>query len=323
MSVRQLLGYLRAVGALRPPAPAIVSDPVELMIGSFTEFLARERGLVDVSTVCRYQQTARRFLSGCERADGDGLRSLGTARVTGFVLSECSRGGRTHCRKSVVPGLRALLRFLYLEGLTENDLTSAVPSVAVWRGAALPKGLAAEDVRRMLASCDRRTPVGCRDFAILTVLARMGLRAGEVAALELGDIDWRAGEVLIRGKADRHERLPLPRDVGRALVDYLRRGRPDRQDPHLFLRALAPYGPTTRHAIGELVRSACRRAGLAPVGVHRLRHTVATETLRAGAPLEEIASLLRHRSTASTVTYAKVDFLRLRELARPWPGSLS
>lgn len=322
-SVRQLLDYLRGLRVV-PEAPApVISDPVELLVVRFAEFLVRERGIVDVSTVRRYQQAARRFLSGLVAASSAGLEGLTTAQVTGFVLGECSRRGNMHCRKTVVPGLRGLLRFLYLEGLTGSDLTAGVPSVACWRGASLPRALPIEDVRAMLACCDRRTPVGRRDFAILMVLARLGVRAGEVAALELSDVDWRAGEVVIRGKGNRYERLPLPSDVGEALVDYLRHGRPDREDRHLFLRALAPYGPTTRHAIGELVRSACGRAGLASVGVHRLRHTVATETLRAGASLEEIASLLRHRSTASTVIYAKVDFVRLRELARPWPGGAS
>ena len=176
---------------------------------------------------------------------------------------------------------------------------------------------------RLLASCDRTSAVGRRDFAVLTVLSRLGLRACEVARLELGDVDWRAGEIIVRGKQDRHERIPLPSDVGDALVDYLRHGRPDRRDPHLFLTARAPFGPLTggAGAIGMLVRSASERAGLPPVGVHRLRHTVATEVLRAGAPLEEVASLLRHRRHATTVLYAKVDWERLRELARPWPGS--
>jgi integrase len=151
------------------------------------------------------------------------------------------------------------------------------------------------------------------------------LRACEAAKLELSDIDWRAGELIVRGKRDRHERLPLPVDVGEALVDYLRHGRPARKDPHLFLKCRAPFGPMTggAGAIGQLVHTAYDRAGLPAVGAHALRHTVATEVLRAGAPLEEIASLLRHRRHASTVLYAKVDWERLRELARPWPESLS
>ncbi|MGA2015222.1 MAG: site-specific integrase [Solirubrobacteraceae bacterium] len=197
--------------------------------------------------------------------------------------------------------------------------------MAHWRGGSLPKALRAEEVARLLASCDRTTSVGRRDFAILTLLSRLGLRACEAAKLELCDIDWRAGELIVRGKQDRYERLPLPADVGEAVVDYLRYGRPVRDDRHLFLTCRAPFGPMTggAGAIGMLVRAAYERAGLPPAGAHALRHTVATEALRAGAPLEEIASLLRHRRHATTVIYAKVDWERLRELARPWPGSQS
>jgi integrase/recombinase XerD len=283
----------------------------------------RERGLTaGTSTVYEYERTARRFLFGRVDRDGGGLERLTAAEVTGFVLAECRRRS-VRMTKALVTSLRGLLRFLYLEGLAASDLSAAVPSVANWRGASLPRAVGAEHVARLLASCDRRSAVGRRDFAILTVLCRLGLRAGEVAALELGDVDWRAGDIVVRGKGDRHERLPLPVDVGDALVDYLRHGRPAREDPHVFLRARAPFGPLTGGdgAIGMLVRSACRRAGLAPVGAHRLRHTVASEALRAGAPLEEIASLLRHRRHATTALYAKVDWIRLRELARPWPGS--
>jgi integrase/recombinase XerD len=223
-----------------------------------------------------------------------------------------------------VSNLRGLLRFLFLEGLMPADLTAAVPKVASWQCASLPRALPAEHVARLLASCDRTTAVGRRDFAILVMLSRLGVRACEVARLRLADIDWRAGELIVRGKQNRDERLPFPTDVGDALVDYLRDGRPAWKDPHVFLTARAPFRPLTggAGAIGQVVRSACQRSGLDPVGVHRLRHTVATEVLRAGAPLEEIASLLRHRRYATTVIYAKVDWERLRELARPWPGSL-
>ena len=167
--------------------------------------------------------------------------------------------------------LRGLLRFLFLEGLTPTDLTGAVPGVAKWRAASLPRALRPEHVARMLAGCDRRTAVGRRDFAILIMLSRLGLRACEVARLRLKDVDWRAGELIVRGKQNRHERLPLPVDVGDALVDYLRNGRPPCTDPHLFLTVRAPFRPLTggAGAIGMLVRSACERAGLEPVGAHR------------------------------------------------------
>lgn len=324
-SERQVLAYLRGLGLVAVPEATVLTDPVDLLVAEFVEYLVRERGLVaGSSTVHGYEQTARLFLPAGVDPDRSGLERLTAADVSAFVLAECRR--RSYRMSSaLVSTLRGLLRFLFLEGLTPNDLTGAVPGVAKWRAASLPKALPADHVALLLASCDRTTAVGRRDFAILTVLSRLGLRACEVARLELSDIDWRAGELVVRGKQDRHERLPLPVDVGDALVDYLRHGRPRREDPRLFLKARAPFGPLTggAGAIGVLVRSACSRAGLDPVGVHRLRHTVATDVLRAGAPLEEVASLLRHRRHATTVLYAKVDWERLRELARPWPGSLS
>jgi integrase/recombinase XerD len=176
-------------------------------------------------------------------------------------------------------------------------------------------------VRGLLASCDRRTAKGSRDFAILTLLARLGLRAGEAAALDLDDIDWPAGEVLVRGKASRLERLPLPADVGEALAGYLTTGRPRCEERALFLRAPAPHRRITVGAISVLVHAACTRAGLDPIATHRLRHTVASELLRHGAGLPEIGQLLRQRSAAVTSIYARADTAALRQLARPWPGS--
>jgi len=279
--------------------------------------LVRERGLeAGSSTVRDYRRVARLFLSG--RVHPDVGLELTASDVSGFVLAECRRLGSARSGKLLVTVLRGLLRFLHLEGLTASDLTGAVPLVAGWRGASLPRALDPEHVRRMLASCDRDAAAGRRDFAIVLVLARLGLRSGEAAAIQMRDVDWRAGEIVIRAKDDRHERLPLPVDVGEALVDYLRHDRPDREDPHLFLKVRAPFGPLTGGTVRMVVHYACDRAGMARVGAHRLRHTVATEVLRAGAPLEEIASLLRHRRHATTALYAKVDWERLRELARPW-----
>lgn len=175
----------------------------------------------------------------------------------------------------------------------------------------------------MLGSCDRRSTFGRRDFAVLTVLVRLGVRAGEVAALELADIDWRAGEITIRGKARREERLPLPVDVGDALVGWLRRGRPGCECSNVFTRVRAPHRGLTSGGVSAIVRAACTRAGLPEVNAHRLRHTAATEMLRAGAGLGEVGQVLRHASVLTTAVYAKVDRDRLRTLALPWPGSAS
>ena len=199
-------------------------------------------------------------------------------------------------------------------------LVWAVPSVADLRDRALPRGLEPGAVRKLLASCDRRRLVGRRDYAILLLLARLGLRAGEIAALELDDVDWRRGLLLVHGKGARQDVLPLPADVGEAIVGYLRR-RPRCKCRALFLRVTAPRREMNRSTIGWVVRGACDRAGLPRVGPHRLRHTAATDMLRAGASLAEIGQVLRHREQRTTAIYAKVDRARLRALARPWPSS--
>jgi len=191
---------------------------------------------------------------------------------------------------------------------------------AGWRGSSLPRALGRDDVARLLVSCDRGTAVGRRDYAILTLLVRLGLRAGEVAALELQDIDWRRGEIVIRGKGRRQERLPLPVDVGKAVVDYLRSGGRHGGCAQLFMRVRAPHHGLGSDAVQAVVRHAAERASLPAMGAHRLRHTAATEMLRAGAPLPEIGQVLRHRSLRTTAIYAKVDRTALRTLALPWPG---
>jgi len=186
-------------------------------------------------------------------------------------------------------------------GVIARPLVGAVPSVASWRLAGLPRALESDQVQRLLGSCDRRTSSGHRDFAILTVLVRLGLRAGELAELQLDDMDWRAGEIVVRGKGRRTERLPLPRDVGEAIVAYLRHGRPDTAlDRAVFVRVKAPHRGLTTGGVTQVVVSAGRRAGLGQIHAHRLRHTAATEMLRAGAPLSEIGQVLRHRAALTT-----------------------
>ncbi len=223
----------------------------------------------------------------------------------------------------MVTRLRALLRFLHVEGEIEYSLADGVPSVAGWRLASLVKALDARSVARLLGSCDRRTRVGRRDFAIITLLSRLGLRAGEVAALQLRDVDWRAGEITVRGKGSRQERLPLPADVGETLAGWLARGRPRRESVFVFTRVRAPYDGLSAGAVSQIVRRACRRAGLPMVGAHRLRHTAATEMLRAGGTLTEVGQVLRHRGRDVTSIYAKVDRLALAAVVMPWPGAVA
>jgi integrase/recombinase XerD len=319
LALRQLLGYLRGLGVAPVPEPSVPSGPVELLLARFGEYLVRERGISSrTATVRDYQRVARVFVSAAVTAGG-GWPGLSTAVVSRFVLGQC-RGRSVRWGRLLVTALRWLLRFAYLEGLTAVDLSAAVPSVASWRGASLPRAVDAGQVRRLLASCDRGSGAGRRDYAVLVLLARLGLRSGEVAALRCSDVDWRGGEILVRGKADRHERLPLPCDVGDALAGYVSGGRPRRGGEYLFVQVRAPYAPLTAHAVRAVVVRAADRAGLPRLGAHRLRHTVATDMLRAGATLTQIAGVLRHRDTTTTAIYAKVDRAALRELARPWPG---
>lgn len=243
--------------------------------------------------------------------------------VLGFVLSE-SRRRPQRSAKMLVTALRSLLVFLHVEGLIDRPLAPVVPSVAFWRLQGLPRGLDAAQVRALLESCDTDTANGRRDLAILLLLARLGMRRGEVARLPLDAIDWRAGELRVCGKGPRVERLPLPSDVGEALAAYLRDGRPAGAETRVvFMRVRAPRAAITPAGITQVVVSASKRAGIGEVTAHRLRHTAASELLRHGAPLVEIGQLLRHRTELTTTIYAKVDRGRLRELALPWPGGVS
>ena len=317
LSLRLPLAYLRELGVVPPPA-RVADGPLERLLADYRWYLARERGLV-ARTIADYERVARLFLAERERPDGLGLGGLGAADVSVFLARECPRRSVAGARK-LVDGLRPLLRYLHVAGLTATPLQWAVPGVADLRDRSLPRGLEPAVVARLLASCDRRRTVGRRDYAILLLLGRLGLRAGEVAALRLDDLDWRRGEILVRGKGGRSDRLPLPVDVGRALASYLRRRRSLVASRAVFLKVLAPAGALDSPAVKGVVSEACRRAGVPRVGAHRLRHTAATEMLRSGAPLEEISQVLRHRQLKTTAIYAKVDRGSLRALALPWPG---
>lgn len=312
-----LLDYLRGVGAVSV-GERQAAGPMDALIAQYRRYLLQERGLSPRSSVPRYVDVARRFVAQVPVGTPGELEALAAAAVTGFVLSVSQRRSVGEA-KTVSTRLRSFLRFLELEGLTRPGLPAAVPSVAGWQLTGLPRAVSAADVTRLLGSCDRR-PAGRRDFAILTVLARLGLRAGEVAALRLADINWRAGEITVRGKAGRQDRLPLTHEVGEAIAGWLEEGRPRCADAAIFTRVLAPYRGLSDRAVSGVVRQACVRAGLPPMGSHRLRHTVATQTLRAGGTLTEVGQLLRQRSLAATSIYAKVDRAALSAVARPWPG---
>jgi site-specific recombinase XerD len=317
-ALEPLLAYLRDLGvAPAPRAAAVEEGPVEALLERYRSYLAVERGLA-ASTVRGYATTVRPFLEARAIGDRLDLDDVTAADVTAFVVASC----RVRRGREVVTAMRSLLGFLAVQGIVGGALSAAVPSVAHWRLAGLPATLGPGQAQLLLDSCDRTAVIGRRDRAILVLLVRMGLRSGEVAALVLDDIDWHAGEITVsNGKRGRRERLPLPVDVGQALVDYLRDGRPaNAQTRHVFVRALAPPRGLSSGGVAEVVRVAGVRAGIGEIGPHRLRHTAASQMLQAGAPLAEIGEVLRHRLTRTTAIYAKVDHRALRELARPWPG---
>lgn len=292
----------------------------DVLLAEFGEWLDTERGLAGESVRC-YRNQARTFLAYLPEPLERALAELGPASVTRFVLGYSAASNSVWSAKAQLTALRSLLRFLHVQGLIPAPLVGAVPGVAGWRLASLPKSLPPAHVDALLAAHDVGTRVGVRDHAVLVTLARLGLRGGEVAAIGLADVEWRAGQLVVRGKNARVERLPLPAEVGQAMADYVTGGRPGCDCAALFVTARAPFRPLTPGAVRAIMGRACARAGLPRAGAHRLRHTLASDLLRAGAPLAEIGQVLRHRSQLSTTIYAKVDYATLRTLARPWPGS--
>jgi site-specific recombinase XerD len=238
--------------------------------------------------------------------------------VTAFLLAEASRGLSAKSLRGRVAELRSLLRFLYWQEMITTPLGEGVPPVPGWKDTGIPRRLAAGDVQALLDSCDRATVSGKRDLAVLLLLARMGLRAAEVAGLELDDFDWRAGELVVHGKAGRCDRMPLSAEVGEAVAAYLLQARPRAGSRVVFLTLRPPWRPMGHTAVGQMVWRQCRIAGVEPVRAHRLRHALATELLSRGVRLPEIAQVLRQRDLGTTATYAKVDYPTLRELALPW-----
>ena len=317
-SLSKVLQFLREAGVVPPVRSMTKHTALDRLLDRYREYLADVRGLSG-GIVRWYCILARRFLEGRPRHAH--LRRLAADEVREFLRQE-ARGFSSSHAGCVASALRSLLRFLHTDGRIPSSLVGAVPAISRWRGASLPQALTPGAVRRVLHSCDRRTLMGRRDFAVLMLLVRLGLRAGEVVRLELDALDWRHGEVVVHGKGRTLARLPIPQDVGQALSAYLVR-RPRVASRALFLRSRAPLRPLTQPAITHLVAQASKRAGLARMHPHQLRHTLATEMLRRGATLAQIAQVLRHRSVTTTALYAKVDRVALRELAQPWPGGVS
>ena len=305
----------RGVERVQAETPA---SPGEALLELFERFLLRERAAAP-STASVYVARARRLLDWC--VPSGELACLAASDITGAVL-RVSASASLSTTKLFVTALRSFLRFGFVEGLMPNELSAAALPVPRRHRSSLPMGIDRRTADALLDSCDRRRSKGRRDYAILLVLLRLGLRAGEVAGLRLQDVDWRAGEVTVRGKGGRVQRLPLPRDVGEAIVAYLRRGRPNGAvHREVFLRVVAPIGPLGTNGISGVVRCACSRADVPIVRAHRLRHTLACQMVEVGVALPEIAQVLRHSSISSSVEYARVDIKGLEAVAQPWPGS--
>lgn len=317
-SLKQLLDELGRCGA--PLAePVLPGSQVDMLLAGFAGYLRQERALV-ASTTTAYVLRARRFVDGY--GHGADLTGLGSGDVTRAVLREAAAVTAGSAQFFVV-ALRSFLRYGYLTGLIDTDLSGASLQVTGRRRSVLPRGISPAAAKALLGSCDRRTAEGRRDFAVILILLRLGLRACEVAALRLPDIDWRAGRLTVHGKGQRVDELPLPVDVGAAIAAYLRHARPRTDRREVFLRLTAPRNGLDRGGVSFIVRRACVRAGLPPCGSHRLRHSLACDMVRAGVPLQEIGQVLRHGDATSTSIYARVDIDQLRTVARPWPHEVT
>lgn len=321
-ALRRLQRLLFELGVAPDETPRVEASELAQVESDFDGYLAQERGL-SFSTRANYHGFVHLFL---EERFGDGpicFDKLCAAEITGFVQRHASDFGSSRI-KLLPTALRTFLRYLLHQGAISQDLSACVPAVANWSYATLPKFLKPDEVQQVLKHCVRDTPLGRRDYAILLLLADLGLRGGEVVALTLEDIDWVEGRLRLRSKCKRFDELPLPVKVGEAIADYLTHARPPSTSRRVFLRSRAPHvGFTSTCAICDVVDRALARAGVASVrrGGHLFRHSLATEMLRAGASLTEIGQLLRHRSPDTTRIYAKVDVAALRGLAIPWPGA--
>jgi site-specific recombinase XerD len=318
-----LLGFLRGQRVILPEKKVSERQltPARRCTQRYEHYLREARGLAR-ATIVNYVPFIRSFL---QDRFGDGPATLSHLRARDVVCFVQRQAPRLHPKRAklLTSALRSFLRYVRYLGRAKLDLAAAVPVVANWSMPSIPRAIAADQVRQLLASIDRRTAMGRCDYAILLLLARLGLRAGEVAFLELDDIDWNVGQLSVRGKSGPRSDLPLPAEVGQAIAAYLRRGRPHNTSRRVFLRARAPLcGFRGACGVGSIVRHRLQHAGLeAPTyGAHQFRHGLATELLRHGASLGEIGELLGHHSPETTKIYTKVDLDALRTLAVPWPG---
>jgi site-specific recombinase XerD len=317
------LSYLREKGVIKRSPPQTMSQ-VERVVHEYVEYLLKERGLAK-STIAHRRIFPRRFLEERFGKKPVVLSRLKARDFIQYIQKHAHEYGVLY-RGSMVLVLRDFCRFLYLRKYLQEDLSVSIPRVPHWKATPLPHHLKCSDIESILKTCKRNTPKGMRDYAILLLLVRLGLRAGEVRNLTLDDIDWESGVITIRGKGSKRNRLPLPQEIGKALVQYLQHGRPPCSSRHFFIRMHAPHTEfQCATPVTKTVKQALERVGLNPPhkGSHLLRHTFATNLLRRGASLPEIGRMLGHESISSTLVYAHVDIKNLKKVAQPWPGGKS
>ena len=321
-TLTHLVSYLQREGLVPEESAAVPTpSPVNRCVGAYEVYLREQRALA-TATIVNYVLFVHAFLTHRFGAGMTKLSCLSAADVVNFVRHQAPRLHRKRA-KLMTTALRSFLNYARFCGDVDVDLAAAVPVVPNWSMALIPRAIAPDQVRQLLASIDRRTATGRRDYAIVLLLARLGLRSGEVASLQLDDIDWKAGQLSVHGKSGHRNKLPLPADVGRAIAAYLKGGRPPSTSRSVFLRARAPAcGFQGGCAVGSIVLHRLQRSDVdAPTfGAHQFRHGLATEMLRGGASLGEIGDLLGHRHPQTTMIYTKVDIQALRKLALPWPG---
>jgi site-specific recombinase XerD len=320
-TLQRLLTMLRQTGVVKPDQPPVADNAQTRIVGEFRRYLLQERGL-SAATLLNYVPVAEQFLAERFHNKTPNFAMLRATHVTGFVMRQTRQLSPVRAGL-MVTALRSFFRYLRYRGAIATDLAACVPTVPNWSLSTLPRFLPAATVDRVLECCDQKTSVGRRNHAILLLLARLGVRAGEVVGLSLDDIDWNAGQITIRGKGGKSAQLPLAAEVGASLAAYLRHDRPRSATRSVFLRHRAPLvGLGNSSTISSLVRRALKHAGVesAHTGAHVLRHSLATSLLRQGGSLDEIGELLRHQSPNTTAIYAKVDVTALHTLALPWPG---
>jgi site-specific recombinase XerD len=321
--LRRLLARLRSIGATPPAKLPPPRTPAQRLADNYRRFLLEEQALSS-RTADRLTLFIGKFIS--EKFDTSTLKvsELNATDVTAFVQRHAYRHSPSHAR-SLISAMRSFLQYLRYKGLIETDLARAVPKVALWSLSSLPKHIPAEAVQRVLNSCDQETPMGRRNYAILLLLSRLGLRAAEIVGLNLEDIDWDNALITVWGKGRQRAQLPLSAEVGQAVARYLHGDRPRCSSRRIFIRDHAPLaGLRHSHAISTIVRSSLEKAGVksARKGAHLLRHSLATDMLQKGASLDEIGEVLRHKSPDSTAIYAKVELEALRPLGLHWPGGV-